>query len=73
MGVKEWQKGGVGGSRFLLSRAFPVSKRLSKGGILTDVIVHIFAHLHTALHIKGKHIRHELTRAAKELVKLNTR
>ena len=70
MGVREWKRGELGES-FFASPNLPVSKRLSNWGIITDAIVHIFAHLHTALHIKRKHIRYELTQAAaKELVKL---
>ena len=41
--------------------------------IHADVIVYIFAHLHTALRIEGNMLDMNWLQAAKELVKLSTR
>ena len=45
----------------------------SNRGIHVDVIVYIFAHLHTPLHTEGNMLDMNWLQAPKELVKLNTR
>jgi len=42
-------------------------------GIHADVIVYIFAHLHTTLRAEGNMLDTNWLQVAKELVKLNTR
>ena len=42
-------------------------------GIHADVIVYIFAHLHTALHTEENLLGKNCLQVAKELVKVNTR
>ena len=50
----------------------PCSAYYLHRGIHADVIVYIFAHLHTALRIEGNMLDMNLLQAAKVVVKLNT-
>jgi len=54
-----------------VSNVFQGSIECNKG-VFADIIVYIFAHLHTALHAEGNMLDLNRLQEIKELVKLNT-